>query len=62
MYNLFTTWLLAFVSHRSTFHAAEPLIRTSSPLAFRLIAYSSNAADYMLSPEGENIPQISRPL
>ena len=29
---------------------AEPLIRTSSPLAFRLIAYSSNAADFMLSP------------
>ena len=32
--------------------AAEPLIRTSSPLAFRLIAYSSNAADFILSPEG----------
>ena len=30
--------------------AAKPLIRTSSPLVFRLIAYSSNAADSMLSP------------
>ena len=30
--------------------AAKPLIRTSSPLASRLIAYSSNAADSMLSP------------
>ena len=30
--------------------AAKPLIRTSSPLAFRLIAYSSNAADFILSP------------
>ena len=28
--------------------AAEPLIRTSSPLASRLIAYSSNAADFTL--------------
>ena len=28
--------------------AAKPLIRTSSPLAFRLIAYSSNAADFIL--------------
>ena len=29
--------------------AAKPLIRTSSPLASRLIAYSSNAADFILS-------------
>ena len=30
--------------------AAKPLIRTSSPLASRLIAYSSNAADFTLLP------------
>ena len=29
--------------------AAKPLIRTSSPLASRLIAYSSNAADFFIS-------------
>jgi hypothetical protein len=46
------------IFQRSLF-AAEPLIRTSSPLASRLIAYSSNAADFTLLPYCRHCLQLN---